>query len=123
VSEKDARTRSFAKEEDAMTKRFVKVGLENEIPEGEVRVFEAEDLKIAIACVNGTLFALEDVCTHDDGPLGDGHLDGCEIECPRHGARFDIRTGAATRMPAAAPVAVFPVKKENGEVWVEMETE
>jgi 3-phenylpropionate/trans-cinnamate dioxygenase ferredoxin subunit len=106
-----------------MSKRFVKVGLESDIPEGEVRVFEAEGTGIAMARVNGRLFAIEDVCTHDDGPLGEGVLDGCEIECPRHGARFDIRTGAATRMPAAAPVAVFEVKVENGDVMVELETE
>jgi 3-phenylpropionate/trans-cinnamate dioxygenase ferredoxin component len=106
-----------------MSKRFVKVGLLSDIPEGEVKVFEAEGTGIAIARVNGKLFAMEDVCTHDDGPLGEGTLDGCEIECPRHGARFDIRTGAATRMPAAAPVAVFEVKVEDGEILVELETE
>ncbi len=106
-----------------MTKRFVKVGLGSEIPEGEVRTFEAEGTSMAIARVDGKLYAIEDVCTHDDGPLGEGVLDGCEIECPRHGARFDIRTGAATRMPAAAPVAVFAVKVENGEILVEVETE
>jgi 3-phenylpropionate/trans-cinnamate dioxygenase ferredoxin subunit len=106
-----------------MNKQFVKVGREDEIPEGEVRVFEAEGTSIAIARVNGTLLAIEDVCTHDDGPLGEGVLDGCEIECPRHGARFDIRTGAATRMPAAVSVAVFAVKAENGEILVELETE
>jgi 3-phenylpropionate/trans-cinnamate dioxygenase ferredoxin subunit len=106
-----------------MTKQYVKVGRENEIPEGEVRVFEVEGTGVAIAKVDGKLFAIEDVCTHDDGPLGEGLLEGCEIECPRHGARFDVRTGAATRMPAAAPVAVFAVKVENGEVLIEVETE
>lgn len=106
-----------------MTKRFVKVGREAEIPEGEVRVFEAVGTGIAIARVDGKLFAIEDVCTHDDGPLGEGLLDGCEIECPRHGARFDVRTGAATRMPAAAPVSAFAVKVENGEIFVELEAE
>lgn len=106
-----------------MTRRFVSVGLNSEIPEGEVRVFEAEGTRIAIARVDGTLFAIEDVCTHDDGPLGEGRLQGCEIECPRHGARFDVRTGAVTRMPAAAPVAALAVKVENGQVWVEVEPE
>jgi 3-phenylpropionate/trans-cinnamate dioxygenase ferredoxin subunit len=106
-----------------MRKRFVKVGLGTEIPEGAVRVFEAEGNDIAIARVNGELFAIENVCTHDDGPFGEGALDGCEIECPRHGARFDIRTGAATRMPAAAAVAIFAVKVDNGEIFVEVETE
>ena len=78
---------------------------------------------IAICRVDGKLYAIEDICTHDDGPLGEGFLDGCEIECPRHGARFDVRTGPATRMPAAAPVRTFPLKVEDGEVLVEVETE
>ena len=106
-----------------MSKRFVKVCLGTDIPEGEVRSFEAEGTGIAIARLDGKLFAIEDVCTHDDGPLGEGALEGCEIECPRHGARFDVRTGAATRMPAAGPVPVFAVKVENGEILVELETE
>lgn len=106
-----------------MTRRFVKVALENEVLEGEVRVFELEEASIAIARVDGILYAIEDVCTHDDGPLGEGFLDGCEIECPRHGARFDVRTGAATRMPAVAPVGTFPVRTEGGAILVEVETE
>lgn len=106
-----------------MSKRFVKVGLEKDVPEGEVRTFEAEGIGIAIARVDGKLFAIEDICSHDDGPLGEGTLDGCEIECPRHGARFDIRTGAATRMPAAGSVNAFAVKLENGVILVELEAE
>jgi 3-phenylpropionate/trans-cinnamate dioxygenase ferredoxin component len=104
-----------------MNREFVKVGRDGDVPEGEVRTFEARGTGIAIARVAGKLFAIEDVCTHDDGPLGEGTLDGCEIECPRHGARFDIRTGAVTRMPAAAPVAAFAVKVENGDILVELE--
>jgi 3-phenylpropionate/trans-cinnamate dioxygenase ferredoxin subunit len=106
-----------------MCKRFVKVGLGSQIPEGGVEVFEAEGMGIAIARVDGRLFAIEDVCTHDDGPLGEGVLEGYELECPRHGARFDIRTGAVTRMPAAGPVTVFAVKVEDGAILVELETE
>jgi 3-phenylpropionate/trans-cinnamate dioxygenase ferredoxin component len=108
---------------DAVAKRFVRIGLETEIPEGEVRVFEAEGIGIAIARVEGKLYAIEDVCTHDDGPLGEGVLEGCEIECPRHGARFDVRTGAVTRMPAAAAVAVVALKVEKGEIFAEVEAE
>ncbi len=106
-----------------MSRRFVRIGRASGIPEGEVRVFDAEGTSVAVAKVDGKLFAIEDVCTHDDGPLGEGFLDGCEIECPRHGARFDVRTGAVTRMPAAAPVAVLAVKVENDDLLVEVETE
>jgi 3-phenylpropionate/trans-cinnamate dioxygenase ferredoxin component len=106
-----------------MSKRFVRVALESDVPEGEVRVFEVDETRIAIARVAGAFHAIEDVCTHDDGPLGEGFLEGCEIECPRHGARFDVRTGAATRMPAAAPVASFAVRTENGSIFVEVESD
>ena len=63
-------------------------------------------------------YAIEDVCTHDDGPVAEGELYGYEIECPRHGARFDIRTGAVTRMPAVIPVNWFPTRVENDEIQV-----
>lgn len=106
-----------------MGKQYVAVGREDEVPEGEVRVFEYEDERIAVARVDGRLFAIADVCTHDDGPLGEGSLDGCEITCPRHGARFDVRTGAVTRMPAAVPVRSYPVRSEDGRILVELETE
>jgi 3-phenylpropionate/trans-cinnamate dioxygenase ferredoxin component len=104
-----------------MTRQFVKVAREDEIPEGEVRVYDTKGTDVAIARVDGKLFAFENICTHDDGPLGEGPLDGCEIECPRHGAKFNVRTGAATRMPAAAPVPIFAVRVENGDVLVELE--
>lgn len=106
-----------------MTKQFVSVAREAEIPEGEVRVFEVEDMRIAIGRVDGVLYAFEDTCTHDDGPLGEGSLDRFQIECPRHGARFDVRTGAVCRMPAVAPIQVFPIRVENGDVLVELEVE
>jgi len=106
-----------------MSGKFYRIARESEIPDGEVRVFEVQGTSLAVCRVNGELHALEDLCTHDDGPLGEGDLDGYEIECPRHGARFDVRTGAVCRMPAAAPVRVFPVKVENGDVFVELEAE
>lgn len=102
------------------TKKFVAVANESEIPEGEARVFHLEYCRVAVCRVEGHLYAIEDVCSHDNGPLGEGCLRGYEIECPRHGARFDVRTGAVTRMPAVAPVPAYPVKIENGRVWVEV---
>jgi 3-phenylpropionate/trans-cinnamate dioxygenase ferredoxin component len=104
-----------------MDKQWVKVGRAEEIPEGGVCVFAAGDRHVAVSRVRGVLYALEDLCTHDDGPLGEGCLEGYEIECPRHGARFDVRNGSVCRMPAAAPVQTFPVKEEDGDVLVELE--
>ena len=69
--------------------------------------------------LDGQFYAVEDVCTHDGGPLGEGKLDGCELICPRHGARFDVRTGAATRMPAIEPAPTYAVRVEDGDVLVE----
>ncbi len=104
-----------------MTKKFVNVAGATEIPEGESRVFDLDVARIALCKVGGQIFAIEDLCSHDDGPLGEGCVFGHEIECPRHGARFDIRTGAVTRMPAIAPVPVYPVKIEDGRVLVELD--
>lgn len=94
-----------------------------EIPEGEARVFTLGELRLALCRVDGVFYCVEDLCTHDDGPLGEGCLVGHEIECPRHGARFDVRDGSVTRMPAAAPVESFPTKVEEGQVWVEVDEE
>lgn len=104
-----------------MTKKFVNVADATEIPEGESRVYDLDIARIALCKVGGQIFAIEDVCSHDDGPLGEGCILDHEIECPRHGARFDIRTGAVTRMPAVAPVPVYPVKIEGGRVMIELD--
>jgi 3-phenylpropionate/trans-cinnamate dioxygenase ferredoxin subunit len=69
-----------------------------------------EGYYIAIFNVDGTYYAVEDICTHDDGPLAEGELYGFEIECPRHGARFDIRDGRVLRMPAVIPIQWFPTQ-------------
>lgn len=88
---------------------------------GRVRVFEVGERRVAICNVAGELHAIDDVCTHDGGSLDQGQLDGTEIECPRHGARFDVRDGRVTRLPAFAPVESFPVRLSNGVVEVDVE--
>ncbi len=100
---------------------FVRVAKSDEIQDGQTRSFDLGDLRVALCRVGEEYFAIEDVCTHDGAPLGEGCLRGFEIECPRHGARFDVRDGHVTRMPAAAAVDSFAVKVEGGEVFVKIE--
>jgi len=105
----------------ARTKRNVPLGRSADVIDGKARIFEAEGLRIAICRVDGRVYAVEDRCSHDDGPLGEGCIIGHAIECPRHGARFDVRDGSVLRMPAAFPVRTFPVTERDGQIWVEIE--
>jgi 3-phenylpropionate/trans-cinnamate dioxygenase ferredoxin component len=98
--------------------RFVTVAKTSEIGPGERDVIGVDDLWIAVFNVGGTYYAIEDVCTHDDGPLAEGELHGYEIECPRHGARFDIRNGKVTRLPAVVPVQWFEVRVEGDDIQI-----
>jgi 3-phenylpropionate/trans-cinnamate dioxygenase ferredoxin subunit len=102
---------------------FVPLAAAADIPPGEVRVFETDYERIAVCNVDGAFYAIADLCTHDDGPLGEGTLDGCAILCPRHGALFDVRDGAVLRAPAVTPVPTYPLKVEGGRILVELETE
>jgi 3-phenylpropionate/trans-cinnamate dioxygenase ferredoxin subunit len=96
---------------------WIRVCTTAELLPGEFRVVYDGDVAIAVFNVDGAHYAIEDVCTHDGGELAGGTIDGYEIECPRHGARFDIRTGAVLAPPAYEPTAAFPVKVENGVVY------
>jgi 3-phenylpropionate/trans-cinnamate dioxygenase ferredoxin subunit len=102
----------------AGTDGFVTVARLGEIPEGGVKVVRLGDVPVAVFHVHGEYFALEDLCTHDGGPLAEGVLDGEVIECPRHGARFDLRTGAVRALPATAPVPTYEVRVEGSEIKV-----
>jgi len=99
--------------------RFVRVAQADEIPLGQKKIVEVDGALVVVVNLDGVLYAVEDVCTHDGGPLGEGKLDGCELICPRHGARFDVRTGAATRMPAIEPAPTYEVRVQDGDVLVE----
>jgi 3-phenylpropionate/trans-cinnamate dioxygenase ferredoxin subunit len=102
----------------ATTAGFVPVARVGEIPDGGVKVVRIEDQAIAVFRLGNEYFALDDVCTHDGGPLAEGIVEGDEIECPRHGARFSIKTGAVLCLPATAPVGTYPVRIEDGEIQV-----
>jgi 3-phenylpropionate/trans-cinnamate dioxygenase ferredoxin component len=99
--------------------QFTKVARADDIPPGTKKIVEVDGVMIVVVNVDGAFYAVEDVCTHDGGPLGEGKLIGCELICPRHGARFDVRTGAATRMPAIEPVPTYEVRVQDGDVLVE----
>lgn len=97
--------------------KWVQVCTTSELLPGEYRLIDAEGMPIAVFNIDGEFYAIEDVCTHDGGELAGGDLHGYEIECPRHGARFDVRTGAVTCPPAYEPTAKFPVKVEDGVIY------
>jgi len=97
---------------------FVKVATRGELPAGSKKLVEVDGRAIAVFNVDGAFHAIDDVCTHDGGPLAEGELVGCEIECPRHGARFDVRTGRPLRMPAVEPVAVHATEVRGDDVYV-----
>lgn len=96
---------------------WIRVCARTELLPGEHRVAWDGDVAIAVFNIDGELYAVEDVCTHDGGDLATGELHGYAIECPRHGARFDVRTGAVLCPPAYEPIAKFPVKTEDGVIY------
>lgn len=100
---------------------FLKAAKVSEIPPGRSKIVEVGDEDVALCNVGGEIFAIANVCTHDDGPLGGGTLLGEEIECPRHGARFNVRTGEVKTLPAIVPVPTFEVKVEGDDILVDVE--
>ena len=98
---------------------FVKVARVEDIPAGEKIWHEFEYETVIILNVDGEFYCIADLCSHDDGPLEDGKVDGYSIECPRHGACFDVRTGNVLALPATAPIPTYQVKVENGDIYIE----
>ncbi|MBV9819415.1 MAG: non-heme iron oxygenase ferredoxin subunit [Solirubrobacterales bacterium] len=94
-----------------------------ELAPGERRQVAWEELEIGVFNCGGTVYAIEDRCSHDDGSLIEGELDeaACTIECPRHGSRFDIRTGKPKTLPAYVPVDTFTVIIEDDTIKLEVE--
>ena len=95
----------------------------SELPEGEMRLVEADGLKVGVFhCPGGEFRAIEDRCSHDDGPLAEGEFDptSCTVECPRHGSLFDLRTGRPKSLPAYRPVETYDVRVEADEVKLEL---
>ena len=99
---------------------FTKIATNSEIPEGGKLYVELDERLVVIFRAGGDLYCLDDVCTHDGGPLGEGQLSGYEIACPRHGAKFDMRTGQALTMPATEATAEHEIKAEGDDVLVRL---
>jgi 3-phenylpropionate/trans-cinnamate dioxygenase ferredoxin subunit len=106
-----------------VTKDKISVCSLSELPPGSMRLVEWEDLEIGVFNCNGQIYAIEDRCSHDDGPLVEGDLDqqACTVECPRHGSVFDLRTGQPRTLPAYEPVETFRVLVEDDTVKLEVE--
>jgi 3-phenylpropionate/trans-cinnamate dioxygenase ferredoxin subunit len=97
---------------------WMTVAREGEIEPGRAVVVEAGGRRLALCNVEGQYYCIDDVCTHDGGPLGEGELIEDQIECPRHGALFDVKTGRAVTLPAVLPVDTYEVRVEGGEIKV-----
>jgi 3-phenylpropionate/trans-cinnamate dioxygenase ferredoxin subunit len=100
---------------------FATIAKTSEVKPGEMRSFAADGRRVLIANVEGTFFATQDLCTHDNGTLADGELIGDEIECPRHGGRFSAKTGEVRALPPMFPIKTFPVRVEGDEIKVAIE--
>jgi 3-phenylpropionate/trans-cinnamate dioxygenase ferredoxin subunit len=98
--------------------RYVRVGKASDVPAGRAEIFDVEDRKIAVFRLKDGFFAIEDICTHDGGPLAEGEIEEDQVICPRHGARFNIKTGAALTLPAVTPVESYPVRVEGNELFI-----
>ena len=110
---------STSTDDEAALAQGITVCRADELPEGAMRLVEVEGRKIGVFhCGSGELYAIEDRCSHDDGPLAEGEFDAdaCTVECPRHGSLFDLESGRPKTLPAFQPVDTFEVRLEDGEV-------
>jgi 3-phenylpropionate/trans-cinnamate dioxygenase ferredoxin subunit len=89
---------------------FVEIAPASSLPVGERLFVEVDGKPVVIFNIAGVLYAIADVCSHDDGPVGEGDLEGYEVVCPRHGARFDVRDGKVLAMPAVVDIPAYPVR-------------
>jgi 3-phenylpropionate/trans-cinnamate dioxygenase ferredoxin subunit len=97
---------------------YVEIAPTSELPNGERLFVDIADKTIVVFNIGGQFFAILDVCSHDDGPVGEGDLEGYNITCPRHGAQFDVRSGKVMQMPAVVDIPAYPVKVIDGMIQV-----
>lgn len=104
-----------------MSVPFVRVASVEDVRPGHPLLVDVDGRSIALFLVDDRYYAIDDICTHDGGPLVEGAVDGYEVECPRHGARFDIRNGKALCMPAFEPVTTHSVERRGDDLFVAVE--
>lgn len=97
---------------------WVTVAEVSELPSGERIIVEIDGEPIAVFNIAGELYAITDVCSHDDGPVAEGALHEFAIECPRHGAKFDVRSGKVLSLPAIVDIPAYPVRVDSGQIQV-----
>lgn len=97
---------------------FIDIASAEELGYGERLFIEIDTLPIVVFNVAGKYFAIADICSHDDGPVGEGDLEGEEVICPRHGARFNLPTGKATALPAVKDIPAYPVREVGGRIEI-----
>jgi len=97
---------------------FLTVAQVDELPSGERKLIDVDGMPIVVFNIAGEYFAIADVCSHDSGPVGEGEVEGMQIECPRHGARFDLRTGKVLSLPAVVDIPAYPVRVEGDEIQI-----
>lgn len=103
-----------------MSSKFIHVANTNDIKDGSMKLVEANGEQICIINIKGKYYAINNVCTHHGGPLNEGTLDGYEVECPWHGARFDVRNGEVKAPPARIPIKVYEVKIEGDKILIKL---
>jgi 3-phenylpropionate/trans-cinnamate dioxygenase ferredoxin subunit len=106
------------KQIDSGEVEFVPIAGIEDLPNGERIFVDIGEHPIVVFNIAGSYFAIGDVCSHDDGPVGEGDLDGLEVICPRHGARFDLRNGKAVGLPAVIDIPAFPVRVNDGQIEI-----
>jgi 3-phenylpropionate/trans-cinnamate dioxygenase ferredoxin subunit len=106
------------RETESKELEFVTVATVDELMDGKPLIVYVDSEAIAVFNISGEYYAISDVCSHDDGPVAEGELADFELECPRHGARFDLRTGKALSLPAVVDIPAYPVRVEGEEVQV-----
>lgn len=104
-----------------MTERSI--GMFDDLPAGAGTKIEVQDETIAVFRVDGSVYAIADRCSHAEASLSEGEVFGFDVECPRHGAEFDITTGAVGSLPATKPLATYPTQIRDGEVFITIDGE
>lgn len=108
---------------DETSCEYIPVAAEGDLKPGERLFVQIDNLTLVVFNIAGGLYAIADICSHDDGPVGEGTLEGYEVSCPRHGAHFDVRNGKVLSLPAIVDIPAYPVRVRDGQIEVGLPAE